>query len=80
MVWESIVLESSTHLYVFEGGTVTAVRYRNEFLEPYVGLFRIAVGPEFNLMDDKETTYSFFGRRISRKRRYSPDGLANQIS
>ncbi|GBM74209.1 hypothetical protein AVEN_203409-1 [Araneus ventricosus] len=39
-------------LHVFERGTVTGVRYRDEILEPYVRLFRGAVGPEFILMDD----------------------------
>ncbi|GBM32774.1 hypothetical protein AVEN_83740-1 [Araneus ventricosus] len=52
MVWAGIMLDGRTHLHVFERGTVTGVRYRNEILEPYVRLFRGAVGPEFILMDD----------------------------
>ncbi|GBO09798.1 hypothetical protein AVEN_140807-1 [Araneus ventricosus] len=52
MVWAGIMLDSRTPLHVFERGTVTGVRYRDEILEPYVHLFRGAVGPEFILMDD----------------------------
>ncbi|GBO16452.1 hypothetical protein AVEN_189789-1 [Araneus ventricosus] len=52
MVWAGIMLDGRTSLHVFERGTVTGVRYRDEILEPYVRLFRGAVGPEFILMDD----------------------------
>ncbi|GBM69512.1 hypothetical protein AVEN_205388-1 [Araneus ventricosus] len=52
MVWAGIMLDGRTPLHVFERGTVTCVRYRDEILEPYVRLFRGAVGPEFILMDD----------------------------
>ncbi|GBM64168.1 Transposable element Tcb2 transposase [Araneus ventricosus] len=50
MVWAGM-LEVRTPLHVFERGTVTGVRYRDEILEPYVYFFRGAVGPEFILMD-----------------------------
>ncbi|GBO43095.1 hypothetical protein AVEN_104873-1 [Araneus ventricosus] len=46
------MLDGRTPLHVFERGTVTGVRYRDEILEPYVRLFRGAVGPELILMDD----------------------------
>ncbi|GBN38940.1 Death-associated protein kinase dapk-1 [Araneus ventricosus] len=46
------MLDGRTPLHVFEKGTVIGVRYRDEILEPYVRLFRGAVGPEFILMDD----------------------------
>ncbi|GBM00745.1 hypothetical protein AVEN_150912-1 [Araneus ventricosus] len=46
------MLDGRTPLHVFERGTVTGVRYKNEILELYVRLFRRAVGPEFILMDD----------------------------
>ncbi|GBM71614.1 hypothetical protein AVEN_259473-1 [Araneus ventricosus] len=46
------MLDGRTPLHVFERGTVTGVRYRDEILEPYVRLFSFAVGPEFILMDD----------------------------
>ncbi|GBM73843.1 hypothetical protein AVEN_100547-1 [Araneus ventricosus] len=48
------MLDGRTPLHVFERGTVTGVRYRDEILEPCVRLFRGAVGPEFILMDDNE--------------------------
>ncbi|GBO21647.1 hypothetical protein AVEN_201799-1 [Araneus ventricosus] len=46
------MLDGRTSLHVFERGTVTGVRNRDEILEPYVRLFRGAVGPELILMDD----------------------------
>ncbi|GBL77796.1 hypothetical protein AVEN_152995-1 [Araneus ventricosus] len=52
MVWAGIMLDGRTPLHVFERGTVIVVRYRDEILEPYVRLFKGAVGPEFILMDD----------------------------
>ena len=52
MVWAGIMLDGRTPLHVFDRGSVTGVRYRDEVLEPYVRLFRGAVGPEFILMDD----------------------------
>ncbi|GBO13859.1 hypothetical protein AVEN_267484-1 [Araneus ventricosus] len=52
MVWAGIMLHGRTPLHVFERGTVTGVRYRDEILEPHVRLFRGAVGPEFILTED----------------------------
>ncbi|GBM73355.1 hypothetical protein AVEN_37604-1 [Araneus ventricosus] len=52
MVWAGIMLDGRTPLHVFERGTVTGVRSRDEILEPYVRLFRGAVSPEFILMDN----------------------------
>ncbi|GBM02766.1 hypothetical protein AVEN_40832-1 [Araneus ventricosus] len=52
MVLAGIMLDGRKPLHVFERGTVTDVMYRDEILEPYVRLFRGAVGPEFILMDD----------------------------
>ncbi|GBM79660.1 hypothetical protein AVEN_58436-1 [Araneus ventricosus] len=49
------MLDGRTPLNVFERGTVTGVRYRDEILEPYVRLFRGAFGPEFILIDDRES-------------------------
>ncbi|GFU79456.1 DDE_3 domain-containing protein [Trichonephila clavipes] len=40
IIWASILLDGRTPLHVFEIGSVTAVRYRVEVLEPYVCLFR----------------------------------------
>ncbi|GBM75032.1 Transposable element Tcb2 transposase [Araneus ventricosus] len=51
-VWAGIMLDGRAPFHVFERGIVTGVRYRDEILEPYVRLFRGAVGSEFILMDD----------------------------
>lgn len=52
LVWGGIMFNGRTDLHVFAGGTVTAQRYRDEVLEPYVRLFRGAAGPHFIFMDD----------------------------
>ncbi|GFY18958.1 transposable element Tcb2 transposase [Trichonephila clavipes] len=52
MVWASIMVDGSTNLHFFDMGSVTAERYRDEVLQPYVRLFRGAVGPYFICMDD----------------------------
>ncbi|GFU50283.1 transposable element Tcb2 transposase [Trichonephila clavipes] len=36
MVWAGILLGGHTDLHVFQGGTLTGVRYRDETLDPYV--------------------------------------------
>ncbi|GFT67022.1 transposable element Tcb2 transposase [Trichonephila clavipes] len=45
-VWVGIMLDGRTPLQVFERGSVTGVRYRNEVLEPYIDLFRGACDPK----------------------------------
>ncbi|GFS90689.1 uncharacterized protein TNCV_3771131 [Trichonephila clavipes] len=52
MVWTGIPLDDRRHRYVYARGTVTAVRYRDEVLEPCVRLFTGAVSPDLNLMND----------------------------
>ncbi|GFX93799.1 transposable element Tcb1 transposase [Trichonephila clavipes] len=52
MVWAGIMMDGHTDLHFFDTGSVTAQRYRDEVLEPYVRLFRGAVGPDFIFMDD----------------------------
>ncbi|GFU88184.1 transposable element Tcb1 transposase [Trichonephila clavipes] len=52
MVWAGISLGYSTDLHIFKRGSVTAVGYRDEVLEPMVRLYAAAVGPTFVLMDD----------------------------
>ncbi|GFU55309.1 transposable element Tcb2 transposase [Trichonephila clavipes] len=52
MVWAGIMMEGRTDLHFFDTGSVTAQRYRDEVLEPYVRLFRGAVGLDFIFMDD----------------------------
>ncbi|GFU28822.1 transposable element Tcb1 transposase [Trichonephila clavipes] len=52
MVWAGISLGYRTDVHIFKRGSVTAVRYRDEFIEPIVRLYDAAVGPTFVLMDD----------------------------
>ncbi|GFU91474.1 transposable element Tc3 transposase [Trichonephila clavipes] len=52
MVWAGIMMDGRTDLHFFDKGFVTAQRYRNEVLEPYVHLFQGAVVPDFIFMDD----------------------------
>ncbi|GFS81690.1 transposable element Tcb1 transposase [Trichonephila clavipes] len=52
MVWAGISLGYRTDLYIFKRGFVTAVRYRDEVLEPIVRLYAAAIGHTFVLMDD----------------------------
>ncbi|GFS90556.1 transposable element Tcb1 transposase [Trichonephila clavipes] len=53
MVWAGISLGYRTYLHIFKrGGSVTAVRYRDEVLEPIVRLHAVAAGSTFVLMDD----------------------------
>ncbi|GFW75849.1 transposable element Tcb2 transposase [Trichonephila clavipes] len=52
MVFAGITMDGRTDLHFFDTGSVTAQRYRDEVLEPYVRLFRGAVGPDFIFMDD----------------------------
>ncbi|GFT37370.1 transposable element Tcb1 transposase [Trichonephila clavipes] len=52
MVWARISLGYRTDLHIFKRGSVLAIRYRDEVLEPIVRLYAAAVGPTFVLMDD----------------------------
>lgn len=52
MVWEGISLGGHTDLHVFQGGTLTGVRYRDEILDPYVRPYVGASGSDFILRDD----------------------------
>ncbi|GFV08979.1 transposable element Tcb2 transposase [Trichonephila clavipes] len=52
MVWAGIMMNGCTDLHFFDMGSVTAQRYRDEVLEPYVRFFRGAVGPDLIFMDD----------------------------
>ncbi|GFV89816.1 transposable element Tcb2 transposase [Trichonephila clavipes] len=52
MVWAGIMMDGRTDLLFFDMASVTAQRYRNDVLEPYVRLLRGAVGPDFIFMDD----------------------------
>ncbi|GFU80761.1 transposable element Tc3 transposase [Trichonephila clavipes] len=52
MVWARISLGYRIDLHIFKRGSVTAVRYRDEVLEPIQRLYAEAVCPTFVLMDD----------------------------
>ncbi|GFV54905.1 transposable element Tcb2 transposase [Trichonephila clavipes] len=52
MVWAGIMMDCRTDLHFFDTGSVTTQRYRDEVFEPYVHLFRGAVGPDFIFMND----------------------------
>lgn len=52
MVWGGICLRGRTDLYVFDRGTLTALRYRDDILAPIVRPFAGAIGVDFILMQD----------------------------
>ena len=52
MVWAGISVQGKTDLHVLQNGTLTAVRYRDEILDPIVRPYAGAIGPQFILMDD----------------------------
>ena len=52
MVPGGISMEGRTDLYRLENGSLTAIRYRDEILEPMVRPYAGAVGPGFLLMHD----------------------------
>ena len=52
MVWGGISVHGKTDLHVIRNGTLTAVRYRVEILDPIVRPYAGAVGSDFILMDD----------------------------
>ncbi|GFS81077.1 transposable element Tcb1 transposase [Trichonephila clavipes] len=46
-----------TDLHIFKQGSATAVRYRDEVLEPIVRLYAAAVGATFVLIDDNARSH-----------------------
>lgn len=57
MMRAGIMLVSRTNLPIFDTKSVTAVRCRDEILEPYIRLFRGAVGSGFIFMADNERPF-----------------------
>ncbi|GFV84547.1 transposable element Tcb2 transposase [Trichonephila clavipes] len=57
VVWAGIMMDGRTDLHFFDTGSVTAQRYRDEVLEPYIRLFRGAVSPDFIFMDDNASCH-----------------------
>ncbi|GFX46276.1 DDE_3 domain-containing protein [Trichonephila clavipes] len=72
MVWAGIMLDDRTPLHVFERGSVTGVRYRDEVLEPCVCLFQRSMSPDFNPI---EYVWDALGRAIAT--RTSPPSSEN---
>ncbi|GBL90022.1 hypothetical protein AVEN_178417-1 [Araneus ventricosus] len=52
MVSNGISLGGYTHLHELYGGTLTAMRYRDKIVYPYVRPYVGAIGDEFFLMED----------------------------
>ncbi|GBM00596.1 hypothetical protein AVEN_77394-1 [Araneus ventricosus] len=52
LVWAGIATNGRTDFYVFTGGSVTAVRFRNEILHPLVRSFIAAMGTDAIFIDD----------------------------
>ncbi|GFT57004.1 transposable element Tcb1 transposase [Trichonephila clavipes] len=52
MVWTGVSLGYHTDLHIFKRGSVTAVRYRDDVLEPIVRLYAAVVGSTFVLIDN----------------------------
>ena len=52
MVWGGMFYEDRTDLYLINRGTLTALRYRDEILEPIVRPFAGVIGDNFMLMQD----------------------------
>ncbi len=53
-----ICLDGRTDLVVIDGGTLTAVRYRDEVVEPVVRPFAGALGQDFVLMHDNARSHT----------------------
>ncbi|GFX64245.1 DDE_3 domain-containing protein [Trichonephila clavipes] len=51
MIWAGVLVCSPTDLHVFDGGTVTDVRYCDEILDPYAHLYAGAIGNDLILID-----------------------------
>jgi hypothetical protein len=58
MVWAVIFIDWRTNLYVISGGSVTALRYRNEILEPIVRPCVGAIGETFHLVQDNDRAHT----------------------
>lgn len=73
-----IMLDECTGLHVFTRGSVRAVKYRDDILDPYVYIFRGAVGTDFILMDNNGGPHRADKVDIFlEKGRYLLDGVAS---
>lgn len=58
MVWGGVSIDGRTDLYVIPGGSLTALRYRDEILEPIVRPFAGAIGETFRLVQDNARAHT----------------------
>lgn len=78
LVWRGIMLCSRTDLHMFKECSVTDARYSTEIILPSLGIFRVAVGHQFLLMDDNPLSYRD-SRRALGEWIYSIPGLAHEV-
>ena len=52
MVWGGICFDGRTELHVIDGGSLTAIRYRDDIVDPIIRPFAGAIGDDFVLMHD----------------------------
>lgn len=58
MVWEGVFMDGRTDLHVTARGTLTAHRYRDEFLRPIVRSFAGAFGDGLLLLQDNARAHT----------------------
>lgn len=58
LVWEGICLGARTELGVIENGSLTALRYVSEILEPHVMPFAPFIGDKFVLMHNNDRPHT----------------------
>lgn len=51
-MWAGIMFDGRTDLHIFGMGSVTALRCKDKMLEPYICLYRGALGPGFIFCDE----------------------------
>ncbi|GBL88238.1 hypothetical protein AVEN_117818-1 [Araneus ventricosus] len=57
LVWAGIATNGRTYRFLFAGGSVTALRYRDEILHPLVRPFIAAMGTNAISMDDNARSH-----------------------
>ncbi|GFU52838.1 uncharacterized protein TNCV_2254561 [Trichonephila clavipes] len=78
MVWAGISLGYCTDLHIFKWGSVTAVRYRDEVLEPIMRLYAEAIDPTWTIthvpieLTSSMTTLRVKGLRVWRGQHICP--------
>ncbi|GFX97015.1 transposable element Tcb2 transposase [Trichonephila clavipes] len=81
MVWAGISHGGHTYLHVFQGGTLTGVRYRDEILDPYVHPHAEAIGNDFILMDGNARPHrAVIAEKYLEGSWFGENGMVNSIS